>query len=88
MFKIEDNKVIYLENDKILAYVTYPFIEDEIVLINHTVVDESLRGMGIAGKLLSLAYQDIKNRNLKAKLECSYAIKWFDKNLEYKDILV
>lgn len=88
MFKIEDNKVCYIENNQILAYVTYPFIEDGVVVINHTIVDESLRGKGIASKLLSLAYEDIKKRNLKAKLECSYAIKWFLKNTDCKDILI
>lgn len=42
MFKIEENKIAYYENEKELAYVTYPIIYDRIVNINHTVVDPLL----------------------------------------------
>lgn len=88
MFKIEKNRVVYEVDGLILAYVTYPFIEDKIVLINHTVVDPSLQGQGIASKLLELAYKDIKEKGFKAKLSCSYAIKWFSKYPEYGDVVV
>lgn len=87
MFKIENFKVSFIENDKELAYVTYPLINENTVDINHTVVDESLRGRGIASGLLQEAYKDIKSKGLKAKATCSYAKKWFEKNKEYCDIL-
>ena len=47
MFKIEENKIAYYENEKELAYVTYPIIYDRIVNINHTVVDPILQGRGM-----------------------------------------
>lgn len=87
MFKIEENKIAYYENEKELAYVTYPIIYDRIVNINHTVVDPILQGRGIASKLLEYAYNDIKAKGLKAELSCSYAISWFNKHSNYQDIL-
>ena len=68
MFKIEENKIAYYENEKELAYVTYPIIYNRIVNINHTVVDPILQGRGIASKLLEYAYNDIKAKGLKAEL--------------------
>ena len=87
MFKTEANKVVYYENGMALAYVSYPFISENTVDINHTIVDSKLQGKGIASQLLEYAYNDIKEKNLKAELSCSYAIKWFNKHPEYDDIL-
>lgn len=88
MFEVKDNKVSYYEENELLAYVTYPFIDQNTVLIDHTFVDPVLRGKGIASKLLEEAYNDIKSRGLKAKLSCTYAINYFDKHEELNDILI
>ena len=67
--------------------VTFPPIDEDTVNINHTFVDSSLRGMGMAGKLMEAAAREIRKEGKKAVLSCSYAIKWFDSHEEYKDIL-
>lgn len=87
MFKVEDYEIAYYVDNKKLAYVTYPQVSDNVVEINHTVVVPSLQGQGIASKLLENAYQDIKSKNLRAKVTCSYAKKWFEKHSECSDIL-
>lgn len=85
---VMDNKASYMKDGVLLAYVTYPFIDDGVVLIDHTFVDSSLRGQGIASLLMNEAYLDIKAHNYKAKLLCSYAVKWFDEHPECSDILL
>lgn len=87
LFIVEEER-IYMNDgdDQMVAEVTFPFIDNAYV-INHTFVDDSLRGLGIASKLLDCAYQTIKEKNKLAKPVCSYAIKWFDKHLEKQDIL-
>ena len=76
-----DYKVEYFdENQEKKGEVTFP-------PINHTFVDSSLRGMGMAGKLMEAAARQIRKEGKKAVLSCSYAIKWFDSHEEYKDIL-
>ena len=85
---IEDYRVYLLNKDgAILAFVTFPKINDEEVIINHTYVDNSLRGQGIASKLLEKAYEKIKSLGLKAIPECTYAVKWFNDHKENCDIL-
>lgn len=83
------NEKIWLEdeNGKEIAYVEFPEKEENIVDIQHTVVDDSLRGKGIAGELMKNAAEYLKKNNKKAILSCSYAKKWFSSNEEYKDLI-
>ena len=85
---------IYRENEivlespegKTLARVTFPALDAETVEIDHTLVDDSLRGQGVAGKLLEAAAAELRKRGLKAVPTCSYAVKWFGKHPEYADV--
>lgn len=87
-FLYEQNR-IYMEdeNHKLLAEVTFPSIDNQTVAINHTFVDHSLRGQGIAGDLLEATVGYLAEHNLKAIPTCSYALSWFDKHDEYHNIL-
>ena len=85
---IEDNRVYLINKEKnVLAYVTFPKNDEETVMITHTYVNDSLRGKGIASKLLDLAYDKIKQNNLKVIPVCSYAISYFNKNKNKRDVL-
>ena len=87
-FNVESNR-IYAVNEKgaLIAEITYPDVDTDKVMINRTMVDDSLRGQGVAAKLAEMAYHEIKSRDKKAVVTCSYAVKWFDQNQEYQDIL-
>jgi len=80
---------IYLndENGKTVAEVTFPEVEKDVVNINHTFVDASLRGQGVAGQLMRQTAEYLRQNNKKAVLTCSYAIKWFGEHEEYSDIV-
>lgn len=86
-FKYESER-IYLENEEgeCIAEVTFPVIGENKVNVNHTYVDRSLRGQGVADKLLTALAQDLKKNNKTAVASCSYAIDWFEKHPEYKDV--
>ena len=80
---------IYAENDdgKLIAEVTFPLVSEGVVAINHTFVDVSLRGQGIADKLMEEAYDQLKEEGLRAELYCSYAIAWYKRHPERNDIV-
>ena len=82
-FKKEENR-IYAEDEEgnIVAEITFQEVEEGIYDINHTFVDESLRGQGIAGKLVEEAVKTIKERGAKVQATCSYASKWLEKNIK------
>ncbi len=77
----EDNR-IYLENEskKTIAEVTFYEIEDGIYNIDHTFVDDSLRGDGIGSKLVEEAVNMIKAKGYKVKATCPFASKWLSEN--------
>ncbi|MBO6244345.1 MAG: N-acetyltransferase [Clostridia bacterium] len=77
----EDNR-IYLKNleGKIIAEIEFEEVEKGKFNIYHTFVDESLRGQGIASKLIEEAIKEIKNRNGKVGATCSYAKRWLEKH--------
>lgn len=80
-FTVEKTRVYYNdEKGKTLAEVTFPETEKGVYTIDHTFVDESLRGQGVAGKLVEKAVETIKNNGGEVKATCSYAVKWLEKN--------
>ena len=76
------------EDELLLAEVLYPEAADGLVEITHTFVDDSLRGQGVAGKIMQEAADEIRSKGLKAQLTCTYAVAWFDRHKDYKDMVV
>ena len=74
------------EAGKLLAEVTFPEREG-VAVINHTFVDASLRGQGVAGQLLRAVADTLRQDGRKARATCSYAIHWFETHPEEKDLL-
>lgn len=87
-FTCEKNRV-YATNGsgEVVAEVTFPEREPGVVVINHTHVDPLLRGGGVAGQLLQHAYDKIKADGKRARATCSFAVRWFEKNRDKRDIL-
>ncbi len=80
-FQKELNR-IYCENEsgQVIAEITFPETEPHVFCIDHTFVDDSLRGQGVAGKLMTMAVEEIQSRNGKVTATCSYARHWLEKN--------
>ncbi len=66
----------------VVAEVDFP-TSDGVSTIDHTFVDPSLRGEGIAGKLVKLAADKILSEGNKIAATCSYAVAWFKRHPEY-----
>ena len=78
---------IYAERDgKLVAEITFP-AEGGTAVITHTFVDDSLRGQGVAGKLVRMVCEYASENNLKIKPTCSYAAKWLESHEEFKALV-
>lgn len=75
------------ENDKVLAEITFPDIDDSTVDINHTFADPSFRGQGIADRLVRAAAESLDRTHKQAVVSCPYAQHWFEKHPEFRHIL-
>ncbi|HHU72720.1 MAG TPA: N-acetyltransferase [Clostridiales bacterium] len=67
--------------------ITFVREGDNTIIIDHTVVKEELRGMGIARKLVDRVVEYARAEDLKIIPQCSYAVKVLTTNDEYKDVL-
>lgn len=83
-FIYEAERIYSADTDnKVIAEVTFP-LKDGIATINHTFVDESLRGQGVAGQLVQAAAEQILKAGNQIAATCPYAVSWFAKHPEYK----
>ncbi len=73
-------------NKRELAKITFYYLDDNTIEVNHTIVDESLRGQGIAKLLVDELAKFARENKLKVKPVCSYVIKLFEKDSTYNDI--
>lgn len=75
----ERNRISLVDNGVIVGEVTFPE-RNGIYVINHTFVDESLRGQGIASELVRRAVEEIERRGGQYNATCSYAQLWLARN--------
>lgn len=90
--KQEDNgkkgKFYYEENGTQLADMTYTYAGPDKIIIDHTGVDDSLRGKGVGYKLVEASVQFARDKEIKILPLCPFAKAVFTKKAEYKDVLV
>lgn len=76
------------ENNELLAETTFVFKDNGDVDINRTYVHPKLRGQGIAGKMMGVVAEYLRENSLKATATCSCANAWLKKHREsYSDII-
>ena len=75
------------ENGEWIAELAYIKSGDGQITIDHTEVDEKLRGQGVGEELVKAAVDFARENDLKIKLICPYARKVFEKNPDYSDVL-
>ena len=71
---------------KRLAEMTYT-VAGTRVIIDHTQVDDSLRGEGVGAKLVQAAVEWARAENARLMPLCPYAKSVFDKTAAYADVL-
>lgn len=79
-FITENEKIYCTENGRSVAEISFPECENGEFDINHTFVDSSMQGKGLAAQLVRRAVTEINLRGGKVKASCSYAQKYIEKN--------
>ena len=73
---------------RLMAEVTFQDIDDgHAWAVDHTFVDESLRGQGIAGQLIETVVAAARKEDKTIEPLCSYAVHAFHNHPEYADVL-
>ena len=74
------------ENGEWIAELTYIKTNDTMT-IDHTEVDEKLRGEGVGEDLVKAAVEYARENGLKVKPSCPYARKVIERTPELQDVL-
>lgn len=82
----EEHRIFIDKQGQLLAEITFPFVDEQLVDIDHTFVDVSLRGQGIAGVLMREAVTAIRAQGWKCVTTCPYAYSWMKKHIKEQDI--
>ncbi len=69
------------------AHITFKNGGNNVIIVDHTFVDPSLRGQGIAAKLMQRVIDMAREENLKIVPVCSYAVAAFKRNPDFQDVL-
>ena len=77
---------IIRSDGKRVAEMTYVDSGDTGFTINHTEVNESLRGQNIGEQLLAEAVKYARGKGLKIGATCSFALEKLQENSEYADV--
>lgn len=82
------NGMFYVEQEgKVLAQMTYVWTGAERIIIDHTEVDDALRGQSAGKQLVAKAVEFAREKSLKIIPLCPFAKSVFDKVTEYRDVL-
>lgn len=90
-----DIKHIYLQSKgafvikddgKRVAEMTYSRAGETSIIIDHTEVDESLRGQKVGDNLLAAAVEYARENGLKIYATCPFALRKLTGNADYADV--
>jgi len=70
-----------------LAEMTYSRASAELVIIDHTEVDDQLRGLGVGRRLLDTAVAWARKTQTKIIATCPYAKAQFERDPSIRDVL-
>lgn len=80
--KVYQDKIVYLDdNNSIVAEIDFPKTGVNEITITHTFVDSSLRGQGIAKKLVEEVISIARKEKYNIRATCSYAMRYFHDNI-------
>jgi uncharacterized protein len=76
-----------VERDDVrLAEMTYSRADEKLVIVDHTFVDERLRGLGVARKLLDALVAWARATGTQVMATCPYAKAQFEKDASIRDV--
>ncbi len=78
----------FIERDgRHIAEITYQYQNEATIVADHTWVDNSLRGQGVARQLLDVLVAFAREKQLKIVPTCSYVDVMFQREAEFADVV-
>ncbi|MFD2917855.1 GNAT family N-acetyltransferase [Psychroserpens luteus] len=86
--ELKNKGKFYLEdNGKEIGEMTYVFVDENTIDINHTLIDKSYRGRDLGLLLIDKSAEFMRAHQLKAIPSCPYVDKVFKESTKYDDLI-
>lgn len=85
----QQNGEFFLNNEQgqRIAEISYVWSNEHKIIANHTWVDDSLRGQGMARQLLDTLVKFAREKNIKIVPTCSYVEVMFRREKSFADVI-
>ena len=85
----QQNGEFFLNNEQgqRIAEISYVWSDEHKIIANHTWVDDSLRGQGMARQLLDTLVEFAREKNIKIVPTCSYVEVMFRREKSFADVI-
>ncbi|WP_317167404.1 GNAT family N-acetyltransferase [Winogradskyella costae] len=84
--KESKNSFYLLDHDKEIGEITYAYVSEGLIDLNHTYIDSNYRGQNLGLQLIDAVADYARENNLKVKASCPYVVKVFGETDQYNDI--
>lgn len=86
--KEETNRfALYNDEGNEIGEMTWSNAGEDMMIIDHTYVDDTYRGQGLAAKLVAAGVEKARRDGIKIIPLCPFAKKEFAEKAEYGDVL-
>lgn len=85
-FEYENNMLVAITSNIKVGSLTFSELTNNVQSVDSVFVNPNYRGQGIANQLVSAFVADCKAKNFLINPVCSYAVKEFETNENYKSI--
>jgi uncharacterized protein len=75
-------KRLEIEQDGQVSYLAYALDDQGWITLWHTEVPQAQRGQGLGAKLVRMAFDFAKEKNLKVEVVCPFAVGYISKHPE------
>jgi uncharacterized protein len=80
--------IFYIENKgELIAEMTYTWLDQNLISIDHTEVNEVLEGNGVGKNMVKFAVEFARKQQIKILPLCSFAKHVFETMPDYNDVL-
>ena len=85
----QHRSMFYIEDEgEIVAELVYASGGDGVIIIEHTEVDDELKGQNVGYALVNRTVEYARSHGLKISPVCPFAKAVFDKRADFKDVLI
>lgn len=80
------NRFYLLDEEKEVGEITYVYVKDHILNINHTEINDNFRGQGLGEKLIDAVVDFARKKEIHVSASCTYAKKVLEETNKYDDV--